>query len=107
MGADALQRLGLYLADALAGDAELLAHLHERQEKRGNCTMKDRAELWLRFGGENLDISPPNFHHALAAWLARRQASGRQAQGVRVTKSTNDFLMVVTLTSDDRQSVGA
>ena len=22
------------------------------------------------FGGENLDISPPNFHHALATWLA-------------------------------------
>jgi len=50
--------------------SELLDHLHERQEKRGNCTMKDRAELWLRFGGENLDISPPNFHHALATWLA-------------------------------------
>jgi integrase len=49
--------------------AELLAHLHARQEKRGNCTMKDRAELWLRYGGENLDISPPNFHHALATWL--------------------------------------
>ena len=50
--------------------AELLAHLHERQEKRGNCTMRDRAELWLRFGGEDMDISPPNFHHALAGWLA-------------------------------------
>ncbi len=49
---------------------ELLAHLHDRQEKRGNCTMKDRAELWLRFGGETMDISPPNFHHALATWLA-------------------------------------
>ena len=31
---------------------QLLTFLHERQEKRGNCTMKDRAELWLRFGGE-------------------------------------------------------
>ena len=50
--------------------SELLTLLHERQEKRGNCTMKDRAELWLRYGGENLDISPPNFHHALATWLA-------------------------------------
>ena len=49
--------------------SELLTHLHERQEKRGNCTMKDRAELWLRHGGENLDMSPPNFHHALAIWL--------------------------------------
>ena len=49
---------------------ELIAFLHERQEKRGNCTMKDRAELWLRFGGEQMDISPPNFHHALATWLA-------------------------------------
>lgn len=50
--------------------AELLAHLRERQEKRANCSMKNRAELWLRFGGEDLDISPPNFHHALATWLA-------------------------------------
>jgi integrase len=49
---------------------ELLTFLHERQEKRGNCTMKDRAELWLRYGGEQMDISPPNFHHALATWLA-------------------------------------
>ena len=49
---------------------ELLTFLHERQEKRGNCTMKDRAELWLRYGGEDMDISPPNFHHALATWLA-------------------------------------
>jgi hypothetical protein len=49
--------------------SELLAHLHDRQEKRGNCTMQDRAELWLRYGGEAMDISPPNFHHALATWL--------------------------------------
>ena len=32
--------------------------------------MKDRAELWLRFGGEQLELSPPNFHHTLAVWLA-------------------------------------
>ncbi|MSS99301.1 MAG: hypothetical protein EXS26_02425 [Opitutales bacterium] len=50
--------------------SELLTHLRERQTKRGNCTIQDRAELWLRHGGENLDISPPNFHHALANWLA-------------------------------------
>jgi hypothetical protein len=48
---------------------DLLEFLHERQAKRGNCTMRDRAELWLRFGGEQLDISPANFHHALALWL--------------------------------------
>ncbi len=50
--------------------SELLTHLHARQEKRVNCTMQDRADLWLRHGGENLDISPPNFHHALATWMA-------------------------------------
>ena len=50
--------------------SELLTHLHARQEKRVNCTMQDRADLWLRHGGEDLDISPPNFHHALATWLA-------------------------------------
>lgn len=48
---------------------ELLTFLRERQEKRGNCSMKDRAELWLRHGGEDLDISPPNFHKAIAQWL--------------------------------------
>jgi len=50
---------------------ELLEFLHERQDKRGNCTMKDRAELWLRYGGEELDISPPNFHKAIALWLTQ------------------------------------
>ena len=49
--------------------SELLMFLHERQAKRVNSTMRDRAELWLRFGGEDLDISPPNFHRAIAEWL--------------------------------------
>ena len=45
-------------------------------EFRITCIFKNlagksmKAELWLRHGGENLDISPPNFHHALATWLA-------------------------------------
>jgi hypothetical protein len=50
---------------------ELIEHLRALQEKRGNCTMQARTEVWLRIGGEELDISPANFHAALAAALTQ------------------------------------
>lgn len=82
--------------------SELLSHLHARQEKRGNCTTHDRAELWLRHGGENLDISPPNFHHAIATWMAnaglvhkdRTQDIAAVLFGLGVTNSNNLFQKV-------------
>lgn len=49
--------------------AEILQLVQACQEKRSNCTMAFRTELWLRHGGEEMDISPANFHHALAGWL--------------------------------------
>ncbi|MEI7651064.1 MAG: hypothetical protein WCJ96_03545 [Verrucomicrobiota bacterium] len=47
----------------------LIEHLRLLQEKRGNCPMNARAALWLRLGGDSLDISPSNFHAALAEAL--------------------------------------
>ena len=38
-------------------------------QKKGNCTMELRAQVWMRHGGDKMDISPANFHHAVAAWL--------------------------------------
>jgi hypothetical protein len=38
-------------------------------QKKGNCTMELRAQVWLRHGGEKMDISPANFHQAVAEWL--------------------------------------
>ncbi|GDY16849.1 hypothetical protein LBMAG55_01720 [Verrucomicrobiota bacterium] len=37
--------------------------------KKGNCTMEVRAQVWLTHGGDKMDISPANFHLALAEWL--------------------------------------
>ena len=37
--------------------------------KKGNCTMELRAAVWHRHGGEKMDITPANFHFALADWL--------------------------------------
>jgi hypothetical protein len=48
---------------------QLLIRVREVHEKRGNCTMALRAELWLRLGGEELDISPANFHRSVAKGL--------------------------------------
>jgi hypothetical protein len=48
---------------------DTLRKILEVCDKKGNCTMELRAEVWLRHGGEKMDISPANFHHALAEWL--------------------------------------
>ena len=34
-----------------------------------NCTMSLRTELWLRHTSEELELTPSNFHDALAEWL--------------------------------------
>lgn len=47
-------------------------------EKQGNCTTAMRAELWLQFGGDALDISPANFHQALAGALAQAGLTSRE-----------------------------
>ena len=38
-------------------------------EKKGNCPIELRAAVWLRHGGEKMDLNPANFHNALAEWL--------------------------------------
>jgi len=38
-------------------------------QKKSNCTMELRAQVWLCHGGDKMDISPANFHHAVAEWL--------------------------------------
>lgn len=57
---------------------QLLERLRKICEKRGNCTTALRAELWLQVGGEPLDISPANFHRALAQALAQAGLTDRE-----------------------------
>ena len=49
---------------------QTLADIHGIYGKRRNCTMALRAELWLRHSGAELELTPSNFHDALAEWLA-------------------------------------
>jgi len=48
---------------------DILKRISKTHDKRGNCTIALRTEFWLRLGGEGMDISPSNFHSALAQWL--------------------------------------
>ena len=48
---------------------EILHKTLEVCRKKGNCTMELRAAVWLCHGGDKMDISPSNFHHAVAEWL--------------------------------------
>ena len=48
---------------------ETLRKILEVCRKKGNCTMELRAAVWLRHGGDKMDISPSNFHYAVADWL--------------------------------------
>lgn len=82
--------------------AQLLIRIREVHEKRGNCTMALRADVWMRLGGEDLDISPANFHRAVARWLVNAGlVSKRDADDVAaalyclgVTNSNNLFQKV-------------
>ena len=49
---------------------QTLADIHGIYGKKCNCTMALRAELWLRHSGAELELTPSNFHDALAEWLA-------------------------------------
>lgn len=48
---------------------DTLRQVFEVCQKKGNCTMELRAQVWLRHGGDKMDLSPANFHHAVATWL--------------------------------------
>lgn len=45
---------------------EEIRTIHRR---RCNCRLDRRAEFWLRYGGDKLEISPGSFHQSLAIWL--------------------------------------
>ena len=49
---------------------ETLQKIHGIYSKKCNCTMSLRTELWLRHTSEELELTPSNFHDALAEWLA-------------------------------------
>ena len=48
---------------------ETLQKIHGIYSKKCNCTMSLRTELWLRHTSEELELTPSNFHDALAEWL--------------------------------------
>ncbi|MEY2821754.1 MAG: hypothetical protein RL105_1326 [Verrucomicrobiota bacterium] len=82
--------------------SQLLLRVREVHQKRGNCSMALRTEIWMRLGGEDLDISPTNFHRAVACWLVNAGlVSKRDADDVAaalyclgVTNSNNLFQKV-------------
>ena len=47
---------------------ETLRRTLEACQKKGNCSMELRAAVWLRHGGDKMDLCPANFHHAVAEW---------------------------------------
>jgi len=48
---------------------ETLEKIQGIHAKKCNCTMSLRAEIWLRHSGDDLELTPSNFHGALAEWL--------------------------------------
>lgn len=81
---------------------QTLADIQGIYAKKCNCTMALRAELWLRHSSEDLELTPSNFHDALAEWLSNTGliTDGRQEDVAAalyclgVTNSNNLFQKV-------------
>ena len=81
---------------------ETLEKIHGIYGKKCNCTMALRAELWLRHTSEELELTPSNFHDALAEWLAntgmtkdgRKEDVAAALYCLGVTNSNNLFQKV-------------
>jgi len=81
---------------------ETLEKIHGIYGKKCNCTMSLRAELWLRHTSEELELTPSNFHDALAEWLAntgmtkdgRKEDVAAALYCLGVTNSNNLFQKV-------------
>jgi hypothetical protein len=81
---------------------ETLEEIHGIHGKKCNCTMSLRADLWLRHTGEDLELTPSNFHGALAGWLVNTGLVEKSAQThveaalycLGVTNSNNLFQKV-------------
>lgn len=54
---------------AKADPCSFLEEIRTIHRRRCNCRLDRRAEFWLRYGGDKLDISPGSFHISLAHWL--------------------------------------
>lgn len=51
-------------------DCPFLEELRLIHRRRCNCRLDRRAEIWLRHGGDRIEINPGNFHLSVARWLA-------------------------------------
>jgi hypothetical protein len=47
----------------------LIVKIREIHSKKKNCRLDIRADLWLHYGGEGVEINPNTFHHSIAEWL--------------------------------------
>lgn len=54
---------------AKAAACPFIEEIRTIHRRRCNCRLDRRAEFWLRYGGEKLEISPGSFHQSLATWL--------------------------------------
>jgi predicted DNA-binding ribbon-helix-helix protein len=63
--------------------AQLLQRIREVHAKRGNCTTALRTQIWVRLGGDELDISPANFHRAVARAIVQA--------GIATKRDTEDL----------------
>ena len=50
-------------------DCPCLAEIRTLHRRRCNCRLERRAQYWLRYGGERLEITPSQFHLSVARWL--------------------------------------
>lgn len=55
--------------NAKAAPCPFIEEIRAIHRRRSNCRLDRRAEFWLRYGGDKLEISPGSFHHSLATWL--------------------------------------
>lgn len=47
----------------------LLTKVRELHSRRRNCRLDVRADLWLHYGGEQVELNPGAFHRSVAHWL--------------------------------------
>lgn len=46
-----------------------MKEIHELHDEKRNCTLERRAKFWAKLGGKEFELTPDNFHVALAQWL--------------------------------------
>jgi hypothetical protein len=48
---------------------DIMKEIHELHDEKRNCTLERRAKFWAKLGGKDFELTPDNFHVALAQWL--------------------------------------